>query len=74
MTHRMLIIEDEMKKNREARKLAMELLQEDNVWRISDIIDGLDGDMARRALKLYVFSRPRSKQAPADAIDGGCIE
>ena len=60
MVHRILNFQEEAEKSRKARRLALELLREENVWKISDIIDGLDGDMAKRALKLYVFSRPRS--------------
>lgn len=47
---------EEMEKNNKAREIKEQLSREDNICTISDIIESLDEDMAKRILKLFIYA------------------
>lgn len=52
----MINFKTEMDKNNKAREIKDQLSHEDNICNISDIIESLDEDMAKRVLKLFVYT------------------
>ena len=46
---------EEMNRNNKAREIKAQLSGKDNICNVSDIIESLDEDMAKRVLKLFVY-------------------